>query len=99
MPWSLGNFFEDIETSKQHPFEVPTGETWSEVAATMPAGAFSLHHKWTIHGSYPNQAMGPRMSFALHMRTERSTPLNGPGIRYNDAMLRDVNQCPVIYGK
>ena len=70
------------------------GYTWDEVPATMPAGAFSFHHKHTYHGSGPNLSNTSRLSFAIHLRTEKSTPIKG---NYYSDNVDDLNISPVIY--
>ena len=78
---------------------LPTGENWREVAALMPAGAFSLHHRLTVHGSRPNQMTTARRSFAIHLRTEKSTPTPEKVDYYHNyvSFLDDLQDCPVIY--
>jgi hypothetical protein len=83
---------------------LPEGAVWKEAPATMPAGAFSVHHRLTLHGSRPNTAMAPRRSFAIHLRTEKSTPTpatdvdpTGPGHYDYVSFLHDHRICPVMY--
>ena len=91
-----GDFFsQDIEAGA---FAVPPGETWHEVPAVMPAGAFSLHHVLTLHGSGHNTSHHPRCSVALHMRTDRSRLRTGARsglLKYID----DEELNPIIYGE
>ena len=70
-----------------------------EVAAVLPPGGVSFHHRLTVHGSGPNLAAGPRVSFAIHFRTEKSGLR--PGTKWQDAgYLNDFNDpvgSPVCY--
>ncbi len=70
------------------------GREWEEVAAILPPGGVSFHHRLTYHGSGPNLEPWPRLSFALHMRTERSTPKEG---QYYTEHLDDPRYAPVIF--
>ena len=78
---------------------LPSGQAWREVAALMPAGAFSLHHRLTVHGSRPNRSATARRSFAIHLRTENSTPTPETVDYYHNYVdcLDDLHVCPVIY--
>jgi len=78
---------------------LPPGQTWQEVSALMPAGAFSLHHRLTVHGSHPNRLTTARRSFAIHLRTENSTPTPEKVDYYHNyvSFLDDLQDCPVIY--
>lgn len=106
--WGLlnaGDFFAtalDAQIGEQ--IKIPDGESWTEVAATMPAGAFSLHHKLTFHGSRPNVSGKVRRSFAVHLRTDKSTATPGRGLNATDAhdydyvsFLDDENICPTLF--
>lgn len=75
---------------------IPEGEVWQEAEAILPAGAAALHHRRTLHGSGPNTSSSPRRSFAIHLRTERSRPLEG-GEEMYVGHLDDELVCPVIY--
>lgn len=91
-----GDFFaQDIAPST---FYIPENEKWHEVMATMPAGAISLHDCNLIHGSKANHSGAPRISLALHVRTEKSRPKNGEreGLAY---MIDDIKHCPIIFGQ
>ncbi|MDA0990153.1 MAG: phytanoyl-CoA dioxygenase family protein [Verrucomicrobia bacterium] len=90
-----GDFF-DQSTSADH-FQLPDGAVWQERAATMPAGGMSLHDRYTLHGSGLNQSSEPRMSFAIHLRTEKSEPISAERVGFQ-AYLDDPTICPVIYG-
>jgi ectoine hydroxylase-related dioxygenase (phytanoyl-CoA dioxygenase family) len=102
--WGLlnaGDFFGAADEQRDK-IVVPAGETWREESGAMPAGAFSLHHRLTFHGSQPNVSMVPRYSFAIHLRTEKSTPMPDPKAKETGAYdyvsyLDDPQICPVIY--
>jgi len=89
-----GDFFSTDHTAQKRALEETAGIPWREVAATMPAGAASFHHRLTLHGSSANRSDAPRRSFAIHLRTEKSTPI--PGEEYV-AHLDDPRWAPVIY--
>ena len=91
-----GNFFStDIETQLEN-LEEGRDQEAKQVSAVMPAGAFSLHHRHTYHGSGPNQSERPRRSFAVHLRTEKSVPQPGCDHEYV-AHLDDEVVCPLLY--
>lgn len=92
-----GNFFDfNIEEQKAG-YKIPEGEIWEEVPAILPAGGVSFHHRLTIHGSGPNVSDRPRRSIAVHMRTERSKPLEHCPPHMTEG-LDDPEKAPVIYG-
>ena len=104
--WGLlnaGDFFGAADEKQRAGIAIPAGETWREESGAMPAGAFSLHHRLTFHGSQPNMSTFPRYSFAIHLRTEKSTPTpkskTGPDDKEYDyvSYLDDPAICPVIY--
>jgi len=73
--WGLlkaGDFFSDKLDEIKQRFQGKSGGTWREVAAILPPGGVSFHHRLTVHGSGENHAAGPRVSFAIHFRTEKS---------------------------
>jgi hypothetical protein len=89
---------------KEHDREgltLPAGANWREESGTLPAGAFSLHHRLTFHGSAPNASEAARYSFAIHLRAQNSapTPSTEPDFAGYDyvAHLDDPIRCPVIY--
>ncbi|MBI4552128.1 MAG: phytanoyl-CoA dioxygenase family protein [Candidatus Latescibacteria bacterium] len=97
--WGLregGNFFESDHHMQRQQIQIPDGHTWDEAAAVLPSGAVSFHHHFTCHGSGPNTTTWPRRSFALHLRTERSRPVEGAS-NYYISHLDDPAVCPVIY--
>lgn len=97
-----GDFFD----GNSKPQEVtPPGARWEERPALLSAGGFSLHDKLTYHGSYPNCSDRPRRGFAIHLRTDRSKPLEGserwvpePGDYSYLDHLDDPRRCPIIFG-
>jgi ectoine hydroxylase-related dioxygenase (phytanoyl-CoA dioxygenase family) len=95
---NAGNFFGDTGEKTRSQIRIPAGEHWAEVPATMPAGAFSVHHMLTYHGSHPNRESTPRRSFAVHLCAEGSTPLPGNTGHYDYVShLDDPSTCPVIW--
>lgn len=72
----LGNldFWNTDRESQRERIGIPAGESWSEIPAVLRPGAFSLHSPYLVHGSGPNTSQSPRVSLALHLRTERSKP-------------------------
>lgn len=93
-----GDFFEqDLDALKRR-ICTERGREWREVSAVMEPGGVSFHDDQTYHGSGANRSAGPRRSFAIHMRTEKSRPKGGrrEGLaRFIDNL--DYN--PVIHGK
>jgi ectoine hydroxylase-related dioxygenase (phytanoyl-CoA dioxygenase family) len=93
---AAGNFFvQDLDSLTG--FALPEGATWAEEPVIIPAGSASFHHRRTIHGSGPNTSGGPRRSYAIHMRTERSTRLGNAPPEFTD-YLSDPAIAPVIFG-
>lgn len=56
----------------------------------------SFHHRLTVHGSGANVSRFARRSFAIHMRTEKSTPAKGANDYYVQR-LDDPTIRPIIY--
>ena len=102
--WGLlnaGDFFGAADEQRGK-IPVPPGEAWREESGAMPAGAFSLHHRFAFHGSQPNLSTIPRYSLAVHLRTEKSTPTPDPKLEATGGYdyaghLDDLEICPVIY--
>lgn len=91
-----GDFFSDELESQQAAFQLPPGVEWQEVSATLPPGGVSFHHRHLIHGSSTNTSDQPRISLAIHLRTENSTIK--PGInRVLTGFVDDTSVCPIIY--
>ena len=78
------------------PFPVPDGRSWEEVPALLAPGGASFHNCLTFHGSGPNRSAGPRRSLAIHMRTEKSAPVDGRRAGLT-AFIDDPERNPVIY--
>ena len=90
-----GDFFsQDIG---QKSFSIPESEVWQEIPAVMKVGGLSLHDKLTLHGSGQNTSGQPRCSLAMHLRTDKSRPVDG-GRKGHARFIDDLNICPVIYG-
>jgi hypothetical protein len=94
---SGGDFWAQDLESQREVFTAPPGRAWREAPATLPPGGVSFHDDLTLHGSGPNLSGGPRRSLAIHMRTERSKPVEGKrgGLTKH---IDDLSICPVIYG-
>jgi ectoine hydroxylase-related dioxygenase (phytanoyl-CoA dioxygenase family) len=105
--WGLlehGDFFADATDTQIASIPVPDGYQWEEVSAVMPAGAFSLHHRLTFHGSRANTSGVPRRSFAIHMCTERAVPTlarvddpHDPATYDYVSHLDNPAICPIVY--
>jgi len=105
--WGLldaSDFFGVADEKQRNGIPIPPGETWREESGAMPPGAFSIHHRLTFHGSQPNLSKIPRYSFAIHLRTENSTPTPQGALNPTDkhsydyvGHLDDESICPVIY--
>ena len=95
---NAGDFFGSTKEDAKEKIPIPEAETWTEFSNTLPAGAFSVHHRLLYHGSHPNRTDTPRRSFAIHLCAEDSTPTPGNESDYDYvAMLDDPNVCPVIW--
>lgn len=101
--WGLlkaGDFFSDnLDALKQRIRERSGGGAWDEVAAVLAPGGVSFHHRLTVHGSGQNVSTSPRVSFAIHLRTEKSGVR--AGVKWQDAgYLNDFNDMqgsPISY--
>lgn len=91
--WGLlkaGDFFSDNLDALKQRIITKSGGAWEEVAGVLSPGGVSFHHRLTVHGSGPNLSTGPRVSFAVHLRTEKSGLR--PGVKWQDAgYLHDFN--------
>lgn len=94
---AAGDFFSTDQKQLRQTIKVPKGQSWREVSAPMAAGGASLHHCLTFHGSGPNTSGVPRLSIAVHMRTEAARPVAG-ATDYWVSHLDEAEYCPVIYG-
>lgn len=98
--WGLleqGDFFAKDYAVQRGQLALPAGEEWEEIAGVLPPGGVSFHHQLTLHGSGDNRSGAPRRSFAIHLRTERSRPVNNTRQGLT-ALIDDPAYCPVIYG-
>jgi ectoine hydroxylase-related dioxygenase (phytanoyl-CoA dioxygenase family) len=100
--WGLlkaGDFFSDKLDELKQRIQAKSGGKWEEIAAVLPPGGVSFHHRLTVHGSGENHSPSPRISFAIHLRTEKSDLREGvkwPEVGYlND--FADPIGSPVIY--
>jgi len=87
----------DLDTQRRL-IDAPPGRSWREVAPTLQAGAVSMHHRMTIHGSERNRSGVARVGLALHIRTEhaRLLPTSEPPFHRPDPL--DTHACPVLFG-
>lgn len=96
--WGMlkGDFFAADYRAQQ--VAVPAGERWEEISATLPPGGVSFHDQRTLHGSGANHSGRPRRALAIHMRTERSRPVDDrrQGLT---AFIDAPSHCPTIYGR
>lgn len=92
-----GDFFVQDLDGVAAAFPVPEGATWAEEPALLAAGDASFHHRHTVHGSGLNTAATPRRGYAVHLRTERSSPLPAAPASYLDR-IDDPAVCPVLVG-
>ena len=95
---SGGDFFGGNLQGLREKMTIPAGAVWAEAEGVLPPGAASFHHRLTIHGSGPNRSSGPRRSFALHLRTEKSSPVKDKDSHGYASRLDDPVCCPVIFG-
>lgn len=100
--WGLlkaGDFFSDNLDALKQRIQERAGGSWQEATAVLPPGGVSFHHRLTVHGSGQNQATSPRVSFAVHLRTEKSALR--AGVKWQDVgYLNDFNDpvgSPVCY--
>ena len=97
--WGLlddGGFYRQDLDDLRAAIPVPDGQIWQERPALLPPGGASFHHCLTFHGSGPNRSAGPRRSLAIHMRTEKSRPVNDRRAGLT-AFIDDPERNPVIY--
>jgi ectoine hydroxylase-related dioxygenase (phytanoyl-CoA dioxygenase family) len=85
----------DLDSVRES-LELPQDAEWTEQFALMSAGGLSLHDCYTIHGSGQNRSGSPRCSFAIHLRTQNSRPVDNlrEGLTQ---FIDDETLCPVIY--
>ncbi|GMW00094.1 MAG: hypothetical protein AMXMBFR84_12320 [Candidatus Hydrogenedentota bacterium] len=92
--FEVGDFFEGDIHRQRDTIAMGSGKVWNEAKAVLPPGAVSFHHRLTYHASGPNLESFPRLSFAVHMRTDMSRPIAQD---YYTEHLDDPAYCPVIY--
>lgn len=68
-------------------------------SAWIPKGAFSLHHKKTVHGSGCNISSSDRICLAINLRTEQSSPLHEKDDLGYLKFLDNPVFSPVIYSR
>jgi len=91
-----GDFYgQDLDTLRKEIVQAE-GKVWEEAPAILPPGGVSFHSKLTFHGSDPNVSGQPRRSFAIHMRTEKSRPVDDrrEGLT---RFIDDPTYCPIVY--
>ena len=62
----------------------------------MRAGGASFHDALTFHASGVNTSGQPRLSFAIHLRTDKSTPKGGRREGLTQ-FIDDEDRCPIIH--
>ncbi len=93
-----GDFFaSDQETLKKN-IENAVDKKWVEEVAVLPIGRISLHHCLTVHGSLANESTKPRISLAVHLRNQHTTPIP-ENDNYYVSNLEDKRYSPIIFGK
>jgi hypothetical protein len=92
-----GDFFNQNQDAIKSGVAIPDGAEWTEVTDVLPAGGVSFHHRWLLHGSNQNMSRHPRLSLAVHLRTEKSAVLDPASDLVSYLDRQDV--CPVIFGR
>ncbi len=82
-----GDFFTGDLAATRRAIESRGAGPWREQAVLLPAGAASLHHRHTVHGSGSNSSGRPRLSLAIHVRTQAAMPKPGA----DDWFIRDLD--------
>lgn len=88
-------FSSDVDAVKAN-LAMPEGAEWVERPARIDAGSVSFHHKRTLHGAAGNHSTKPQRSFALHLRTEKSTPRSGAAKTFGFD-LTDTDRFPILF--
>jgi ectoine hydroxylase-related dioxygenase (phytanoyl-CoA dioxygenase family) len=97
--WGLlkeSDFFAQDLTGQRSTIPLPDGAVWEEASAILPPGGVSFHDDYTLHGSGPNVSGVPRRSFAVHLRTQNSRPVEDKRVGLSE-FIDDERLCPVIY--
>lgn len=74
------------------------GRDWDQIAAILPPGGISVHHCLTLHGSDLNFSDQMRRSFAIHLRTEKSRPVDDQRTGLTK-FIDNHDLCPIIYSR
>lgn len=90
------DFFGQDLDGQRRALPVPAGETWAETEVNLPAGGASFHHCLTLHASGPNHSQRPRRSFAIHLRTNSSRPVEDRRAGLT-RFIDEPQHCPVIF--
>ena len=90
------DFYGQDHDTQREAVRLREGQVWSEVLGTLPPGGVSFHDCMTVHGSSQNYSGRPRMSFAVHLRTEKSRPKDGV-LQGLTQFIENEDYCPVIY--
>ncbi len=90
-------WFEGSLDSLKEKLKLPENANWHESPAVLPAGAATFHHPLTLHGSGPNNSGIPRLSFAIHLRTEKAIYNKQADPKQTVTDLDDPTRCPVIW--
>lgn len=99
--WGLlpeGDFFAQDLAGQQSAIPLPEGADWQEASAVLPPGGVSFHDDYTLHGSGLNISGEPRRSFAVHLRTQNSRPVENRRTGLAE-FIDDPALCPVISGE
>lgn len=91
------DFYGQDHKEQRGVIQVPEGQEWEEAPVILPPGGVSFHHCLTFHGSGPNLSGTHRRSFALHMRTENSKPVDDKREGLT-SFIDQPDKCPVIWG-
>ena len=91
-----GDFFDQDLSAQRRAISLPEGAEWNEVEAHMRAGGASFHDALTFHASGVNTSGQPRLSFAIHLRTDKSTPKGGRREGLTQ-FIDDEDRCPIIH--
>ncbi|MCB9770615.1 MAG: phytanoyl-CoA dioxygenase family protein [Candidatus Omnitrophica bacterium] len=94
-----GDFFGTDDELQRDKIRLPNGAEWKEVPGVMGPGQAIFHHRHTFHGSGPNLSDKPRLSFAIHLRTEKSRPVFGENDQtsYYISNLNDIRKAPILF--
>lgn len=87
-----------LMTEKSFSEQLPSG-MFKPDFVELPKGAFSIHHKGTLHGSGSNVSDRVRVCLAINLRSEHSAPIFD---RDDGGFLQHINNpvfCPTVYQK